>query len=409
MLRARAALMMSTLVAVLAVAPACSHMQARHGKPTATPAPELRGSGDLALVIERASGSVQIIDTTRKRSLARIEGFGDLSHAHAVFSRDARYAFVFGRDGGLTRVDLLTQTITHRIIQAGNSIGGSISQDGKIIAAQNYSPGGIKLFDSETLAELADIPAQGADGSPRSKVVGLADLPGNRFVGALFEAGEIWVVDAKNPRAPQVERFTGVGRQPYDGLATRNGRYFLAGLFGEDGIALLDTWSKPMQVQRILPGYGRGEAPLPVYKMPHLRGWAMAERDILLPAIGRHEVLLADNRSFAESGRVPVRGQPVFVMVQPGGQRAFVNFAFPDNDHVQVIDIPSRKVVADLSPGKAVLHMEFSPRGEEVWMSARDSNEITVYDTATLKPIARLPAQSPSGIFMSARAHQMGM
>ena len=66
-----------------------------------------RGSGDLALVIERANGSLQVVETTGNSRVARIEGLGDLSHASAVFSRDQRYAFVFGRDGGLSKVDLL--------------------------------------------------------------------------------------------------------------------------------------------------------------------------------------------------------------------------------------------------------------------------------------------------------------
>ena len=51
---------------------------------------------------------------------ARVEGLGDLSHASAVFSRDGRYAFIFGRDGGLTKVDLLTAAIEKRIVQAGD-------------------------------------------------------------------------------------------------------------------------------------------------------------------------------------------------------------------------------------------------------------------------------------------------
>ncbi|RMF04897.1 MAG: protein nirF, partial [Alphaproteobacteria bacterium] len=66
---------------------------------------ELRGTGDLALVIERASGSVLIADTTAHEIVQRVEGLGDLSHASAVYSRDERHAFVFGRDGGLTKVD----------------------------------------------------------------------------------------------------------------------------------------------------------------------------------------------------------------------------------------------------------------------------------------------------------------
>ena len=90
-------------------------------------AAELRGTGALGIVVERATGSVQVIDTAARESLGRIEGLGDLSHASAVFSPDQRHAFVFGRDGGLTKLDLLSRTITKRVLQAGNSIGGAIS------------------------------------------------------------------------------------------------------------------------------------------------------------------------------------------------------------------------------------------------------------------------------------------
>ncbi|HNH36384.1 MAG TPA: cytochrome D1 domain-containing protein, partial [Rhodocyclaceae bacterium] len=79
----------------------------------------LRGTGDLGIVIERATGRVAIVDTTARTVLARVEGLGDLSHASAVFSRDGRYAYVFGRDGGLTKVDLLLARIERRVMQAG--------------------------------------------------------------------------------------------------------------------------------------------------------------------------------------------------------------------------------------------------------------------------------------------------
>ena len=199
-----------------------------------------RGTGDLGVVIERAAGQVQIVENSNDTSLGTVTGLGDLSHAHVVFSRDARYAYVFGRDGGLSKVDLLTRKLDKRIVQAGNSIGGSISQDGRLIVAQNYDPGGIKVFDADTLTLQADIPATYGSQGQRSKVVGLADLPGNRFGMALFDAGEIWIVDLNNPTRPGIQKYSGIGSQPYDGLASSDGRYYLAGLFGEDGIALLD-------------------------------------------------------------------------------------------------------------------------------------------------------------------------
>ena len=361
----------------------------------------LRGTGDLGVVVERAAGRIMLVETTQRTALARIDGLGDLSHASIVFSRDARYAYVFGRDGGLTKVDLLGARIERRVIQSGNAIGGAISQDGRLVAAANYTPGGIRIFDSGTLELLSEV-ATGA------KVVGIADAPGNRFVFSLFEAGEIWIVDASDPKNPSTTRLTGIGKQPYDGFVTPDGRYYIAGLYGEDGLALVDLWHPDRGARRVLQGYGRGEDPLPVFKMPHLRGWAAAGRYLFLPAVGRHEVLVLDRVDWTEAARIPLRGQPVFAVAQPGGRRVWVNFALPDNDSVQVIDVDAMKVVKELRPGRAVLHLEFTPRGEQAWISSRDDDAVAVYDTATYAELARLPADKPSGIFLTARAGMTG-
>jgi protein NirF len=369
----------------------------------------VRGTGDLGVVIERASGSVLIVETTGRTRLARIEGLGDLSHASVKYSRDARYAYIFGRDGGLTKLDLLEARVVARTVQSGNSIGGAISQDGRLIAVSNYEPGGVKVFDAETLDLVADIPAEYGRHGQRSKVVGLVDVPGQRFVFSLFEAGEIWLLDLAERTRPQVRKFADIGRLPYDALLSEDGRHYIAGLFGEDGLALLDLWNPDNGVRRILDGYGRGEEPLPVYKMPHLEGWAIAGDYAFLPAIGRHEVLVVERREWREVGRIPVHAQPVFVMAQPDGRRVWVNFAFPDSDTLQVIDVPALEVIETLKPGKAVLHMEFTPRGEHVWVSVRDEDRIDVYDTQSLARVGSLPAEKPSGIFFTARAHRIGL
>lgn len=366
----------------------------------------LRGTNDLGLVVERATGSVAVVETSHRSRLARIEGLGDLSHAHITYSRDGRYGYVFGRDGGLSKVDLLQQVLVHRIIQSGNAIGGAISQDGKLIVVQNYEPGGIKVFDADTLALISEVPSYYAP-NKRAKVVGLADLPNQQFAYSLFEAGEIWLTDLSDPSRPTTRRFA-AGRQPYDAMVTPDGRYYIAGLFGEDALAMLDLWNPENGVQKILQGYGRGETALPVYKMPHLRGWSLAGQDLFLPAIGRHEVLVASTVNWQEKTRIPVHGQPVFVMAQPDGRQVWVNFAFPDNDKVQVIDVATLEVVQTLDVGKAVLHMEFTPRGEAVWISARDDNKVSVYDTHNFKRLDSLDIQHPSGVFFTHRSGRIG-
>src|SRR5574343_99725 len=309
----------------------------------ATPAKSLRGTGDLGLIIERASGYVTLVDTTSRQPYARIGGLGDLSHASAVYSRDGRYAFVFGRDGGLTKIDLLEAKIVKRVIQSGNAIGGSISQDGRIVVAQNYTPGGIKAFDAETLELLSEVPAE-----------------------------------------------------------------YAPGLFGEDGIALLDLWQPEKGARKILENYGRGQEKLPVFKMPHLRGWSVAQGKAYLPAIGRHEVLVVDVATWKEVGRSPVRGQPGVGMARPDGRQIWVNFAFPDNGKVDVIDTLAGQVVHRMEPGKGILHMEFAPRGENVWLSARDDNKVVIYNTDSFAKLGEIPADSPSGIFFTSRAARIG-
>lgn len=371
-------------------------------------AAQCRATGDLGVVVEREPGSVLIVNTTTRSILDRIEHLGDLSHAAVVFSRDQRYAYVFGRDGGLSKIDLVTGTLTRRIVQAGNSIGGAISQDGKLIAVSNYTPGGIKVFSAATLEPVADLPAKYAGGK-LSRVVGLVDAPGQRFVYSLFDAGEIRLLNMRHPQSPVEQTFKHIGRQPYDALITPDGRYYIAGLFGEPGLALLDLWTPEAGVKKILPDYGQHDEKLPVYKMPHLEGWAVAGRYAFIPAVGRHEVLVVDTDRWRLIKAIAVAGQPVFVMARPDGRQVWVNFALPDNHQVQVIDVKDLSLKRTLTPGKAVLHMEFTPRGEEVWLSLRDDNQLVIYDTESLETLKRLPAQTPSGIFFSTRAHKIGL
>ena len=368
----------------------------------------LRGTGDLGVIIERAMGRVQIVEHSHNTSLAKVEGLGDLSHASLVFSRDARYVYIFGRDGGLTKIDLLAQKIVKRVMQAGNSIGGAISQDGRLIAVANYTPGGVKIFDAETLKQVADIPASYGD-NQQSKTVGLIDVPDQKFVVTLYDAGEIWIIDMQNTGNPVITKFKNIGALPYDALLTPDGHYYIAGLFGEDGMALLDLWRPENGVKRILNHYGRGREPLPVFKMPHLEGWTTAGDKIFMPAVGQHEVLIADKNTWQQVGSIPVHGQPIFVIARPDNRHLWVNFAHPDNDTVQVIDVETQQVIKTITPGKAVLHMEFTPRGDQIWVSVRDEDRVDIYNTRTFEKIGSLPVDKPSGIFFSNRAHQIGL
>ena len=368
-----------------------------------------RGTGDLGIVIERADGSVQVIETSTNTSLGRIEGLGDLSHASAVYSRDEQFAYIFGRDGGLSKIDIINKKLVNRVMQSGNSIGGAISQDGRLVAVSNYKPGGVKVFAADSLELVANIPAIYGPHDQQSKVIGLVDAPGQRFVFSLWDAGEIWVADMSDASKPKITKFKDIGLNPYDALITPDGRYYIAGLFGEDGMAMLDLWNLDAGVKRILDGYGKGEQKLPVYKMPHLEGWAIAGNYAFVPAVGHHEVLVINTLDWSEAGRIKVHGQPVFVMARPDGRNIWVNFAVPNNDTLQVIDTQSLKIIKTMTPGKGILHMEFEPRGGEVWASVRDEDRLAVFNTETFEQLTSFAAKKPSGIFFTSRAHRIGL
>jgi protein NirF len=143
--------------------------------------------------------------------------------------------------------------------------------------------------------------------------------------------------------------------------------------------------------------------------MPHLEGWAIAGDYAFMPAVGQHSVLVVNTKTWEQVTEIPAHSQPIFVMAQPDNRQIWVNFAHPDNNTIQIFNTETFKLVKTLTPGPAVLHMEFTPRGEQVWMSVRDSNEIQIYDTKTQTLQKTLKSSSPSGIFFTNRAHQIGL
>lgn len=362
---------------------------------------DLTATGDLGLVIERATGSLLLVDRGDRAAVTRIEGLGDLSHASLTYSPDERFAYVFARDGGLTKVDMLTHAIVARTVQAGNSIGGAISDDGRLVAVSNYDPGGVKVFDAATLELVADIPAAG-------KTIGLVDVPGRRFAWTVWDTGEVFLGDFSGA-SPVVTLLGNAGKNPFDAVLTDDAHTYLIGLFGEKGVTAFDLWDEDPQPETFLTDYGKTGEDMPVYKMPHLQGWAFTEGQYALPAVGRHELLWVKRDTQETVATTPMHGQPVFVIAQPASPFVWVNFATPLNDVVQVVDSRTHQVVATLTPGKAVLHMEFAPRGAEVWISARDDNKVLIYDTRTREKVAEIAADAPSGIFFTSRAHQTGL
>ncbi|MEK6813414.1 MAG: cytochrome D1 domain-containing protein [Nitrospirota bacterium] len=369
------------------------------------------GTGALMVIVEREAGGVTVVDSVRHRVLGRVGGLGVMHHASISFSRDARWAFVVTRDGWLNKVDLLELRIENRVRVGASTIGLTVTQDGRRVAVSNYDPPDIRIYDIESLAELAVIPAlREKEGTTiPSRTVGLVNAPENLLIFSLMDADGIWVVDAGKPGFPVVKKFWDVGRMPFDGVLSSNGRTYVAGFFHSPWMARIDAWKLDGVSRVSLNEPGKSYDKHPVLKIPHLKGWSEAAGMIFAPVVGekRLAVFGAADGGFVRS--IPLVGTPVFAVARPDGREIWVNFSGDDADTIQIVDVESLSVAATLKPGKRIFHMTFTPKGEAAYVSANKSDQVVVYDTATRKELERLPILRPSGIFGTDRAHKFGL
>ncbi|MBK8386633.1 MAG: hypothetical protein IPL11_13760, partial [Candidatus Accumulibacter sp.] len=109
-------------------------------------APQWRGTGDLGLVIERASGQISLVDTNGRAPGAHVAGLVTRRTPRWFTGWAAATPTFPGRDGVTDESrSALAERIVGRVLQSGNAIGGAISQDGSIVA-QNYTPEASRLL-----------------------------------------------------------------------------------------------------------------------------------------------------------------------------------------------------------------------------------------------------------------------
>ena len=369
------------------------------------------GTGAIVVVVEREAGSVLVLDSSRHRLLGRVEGLGNLTHATVKFSRDGRYAYVLGREATVSKIDLYTLRVVRQVKAGHWSIGGVITADGRHLALSNYAPGEVRILDADTLETVKVIAAERImpDGTPKaSRVAGLVDAPGNLLLFGLMDVDGVWVVDAGQPDFPVIRRFWDVGVTPYDALITPEGRYYLVGFLGSDWMGLLDTW-KLEQVRPILAEQGKGEGSVPLWKVPHLKGWALAGDLAFLPALKREVALVYSTRDWSPLPPVGLSGTALYSVVRPDRRQVWVDIVGKNGDLIDVIDVAEMRVIRTIEAGPGATHPQFSPKGDAAYVSLMDAGKVVVYDTATFQVIREFPARRPSGIFFADRAHRFGM
>ncbi|MBI5287137.1 MAG: protein nirF [Deltaproteobacteria bacterium] len=370
------------------------------------------GTAALMVIVERESGSVIVVDSSRHEFLGRVERLGNLIHGTVKFSKDGRYAYTIGRDATVSRIDLLSLKVVKQVKAGVDSVGGVMTQDGRFIALSNYIPGEVRILDAETLETVKVIPAvrEYPDGRRlESRVVGLLDAPGNLLIFSLMQGDGVWVVDAGKPDFPVIKRFWDVGSLPYDALITPDGRYYMVGFLNSNWMGVLDTWEMK-GVSRILTQKETESATdVPLWKIPHLKGWAIAGNLVVLPALKKKWALVYNANTWEWVKNIPLEGTALYTVAGPDGRHVWVDLVGENGDLIQIIDLKTLEVIKTINPGKGATHPQFTPKGDAVYISLMDGDKVVVYDATTFKKIKEFPAKKPSGIFSTERAHKFGM
>jgi protein NirF len=372
------------------------------------------GIGSRVFVVERSSGSLAVYDFVERKLLPdRITGLGNLRHATMIFSPDLRFGYLATRSGQVSRIDLERLEKKGVVFTSENSIDNAISQDGRFIATAEYVPGGLTILDAQTMELRKKHPASFEVGGEQvpSRVTGVVDAPGNRFVCVLIEAAEIWIVDASKPDFPVEHRIKTHQDNPYDAMITPDGRYYVVGHMKSDRVSVLDLTQPEAGVREVSlrdPSKEYDKA-MPV-KLPHLASWAVAGKWIFVPLVGEDRLAVLDRSSWEIVKSIPLRGHPVYAVRSPTEREIWVSFSGEDDDAwVQVIDVDALEVTDSVRIGRRIYHMDFTPRGSHVLVSANQDNKLFLVNATTREIEDEVELASPSGIFGVWRAFRIGL
>jgi len=148
---------------------------------------------------------------------------------------------------------------------------------------------------------------------------------------------------------------------------------------------------------------------VPLWKVPHLKGWAIAGGLAVLPAVQREVALVYNTRDWQLIAEIPLVGTALYTVSGPDNRYVWIDIVGKNGDIIQVIDLKTLDVVKTFSPGKGATHPQFTTKGNAVYISLMDEDRVVVYNPNTFEKIKEFPAKRPSGIFSAERGHKFGM
>ncbi len=379
-------------------------------------APGTYGTANLMVVVERDPASILIIDGTDHEVIGRVK-LPDAKQPHApVFSPDGRYYYVMGRNGIYYKVDLMKQKVVAKQTIGEDSRGSAITPDGKYVVAGNYRPGTAVIMDARDLKILKTIkgPKALAKGKIiQSRAASITDVGGvkNLMAIAWKDAGEVWIVDMKNPKFPIIKKFKGAGAALHDSFVTEDGRYYMLASQASHHMWILDAYE--LEYLGTISTHPNSKVP---GKIPHPGPGACVEDICFETNVATGTVTAYKPATLEFVKNIPTSGAKnpggLFIRKHPGAKVVVADAVFHEgkkHSKVYVIDAETLKVVKKLEVGPGALHPEFTAKGAYMYVPSWGGNKIVVFDGRTFKKIKEIPATTPTSIINSGRTHENGL
>ncbi|MCP5055436.1 MAG: hypothetical protein GY937_01795 [bacterium] len=337
----------------------------------------------LILVVERATGSISVLDGDRLSELDRFP-VGRI-HGGPKFDRDLHRVYAVTRDGTVVEYDLDRFALRTRVKVGVNSRNIAVSPDGTFVAAANQLPRSLVVMDGQ-LRPVRSIPLS-AQPSGVYFVPGKQSVPGQqRFILGFRDEPKLLIVSLPNLELRWVEL-----PEPFEDFTLVPGRnQVVASSRKGERLLLYDLVS-----ERVL-------GTLPTSGLPHLFSACFFDEGGALRAafnhIGVPRLSIVDMESFEILREIPLKGSGYFVRTHEATPYLWVDSNTEEIELVEKSTLRLLERTLHPAPGKKAMHVEFTADGDKALVSVwHVDGAVVVYDSTTLAEVARLPYAMPVG------------
>ena len=365
---------------------------------------------DLFVVVEAGDDHLSLLDGASLRPLARLATRHDL-RGGARASPDGRFLYVVSGDGWVAKIDLVEQRVVAEQRAGLNSVGLTLSHDGRFVMVANGQPHSLVSLDAATLAPIRVMEV--ADRKGNSSAVAAIHTVAHRksFMAELVDFKEVWELPYNEDHEPiyngfvhsrekdMVEGFAEPG--PFPARKIKTSDFLGQFIFTRGGrdLAALGRDGTRLHALNLLTGTEYAQLDLPA--QPRLDGavpFTREGRDLLaIPHGGPEGITIVDAKTWTVIKRLSTLGEGVRISGYGGSRRLWVTFAEGNNtDVLQILDLDRLEMAETLhpAPGRLIGSVAFDRQGHTALVAVAD--EVIALDTASLDEVSRLPMRQPT-------------